>query len=265
MLRSSYELQGYTIRAQDGEIGSVEEFLFDDQRWVIRYLVVNTGGWLTGRLVLVSPIAIATFDGDAQAVDVSLTRKQVEDSPDISTDQPVSRQKEAELAQYYGYPPYWNGPGFWGMGMYPGRMGYMAGVSPIFDEMVRQESGRVEQERGDPHLRSTRAVSGYDIRARDGDIGHVEDFLIDDETWAIRYVVVDTKNWWPGKHVLVAPQWIDQISWEASAVTVNLTRDEIKSGPEYDPSLLDREYETRLHQHYRRQGYWESEDGEGKG
>jgi hypothetical protein len=109
----------------------------------------------------------------------------------------------------------------------------------------------------DPHLRSTQEMGGYNIQAADGEIGHVEDFIIDDETWAIRYLVINTHNWWPGKKVLVSPQWIERVSWSESKVFINLPREIIKQSPEYtDDSQLTRDYEAGLYQHYNRQGYW---------
>lgn len=245
MLRSISSIHGFTIRATDGEIGSVDDFLFDDEQWVIRYLVANTGGWLTGRLVLVSPIAFKSVNWDGQHFEVELTRKQIEDSPSIADDQPVSRQKEEEYFQYYSYPYYWGGSGMWGMAGYP-SMAFMT---------TGQQS---KQPEGDPHLRSVRQVTGYAIQARDGDLGHVEDFIADDESWAIRYMVVDNRNWWPGRKTLVSPRWITEVSWAQSIVAVDLERETIKQGPEYDPmQLLNRQYEEQLHQHLGQSPYWE--------
>jgi len=214
-------MRGFTIHATDGDIGSVDEFLFDDEQWTIRYLVVNTGGWLTGRLVLVSPIAFRSVDWDRETFDVALTRQQVEQSPSIATDQPVSRQQE-ECSRYYGYPYYWDGLGLWGAGMYP-RIAYLSAVNSTYGETATER-----QPAGDPHLRSARAVTGYAIQARDGDLGHVEDFIVDDESWVLRYMVVDTRNWWPGKHVLVSPRWIESVRWTQSSVVVDLLRETIQ-------------------------------------
>lgn len=261
-LRSAKHMHGYTIRATDGDIGSVSQFLFDDEQWTVRYLVVDTGGWLTGRLVLISPRALGAVNEEGQSLDVNLTRQQVEDSPDISTDQPVSRQMEAEYHSYYGYEPYWDGAERWGTAMYPAMSGYPNIMPPMSTTptAIEQELAAEATERGDPHLHSTHEVTGYAIQARDGEIGHVEDFIVDDETWAMRYMVVDTRNWWPGKQVLVTPEWLSDISWSDRHVNVDLEREVIKSGPEFDPSaLLNRDYETILHRHYGRVPYWEAE------
>jgi sporulation protein YlmC with PRC-barrel domain len=135
---------------------------------------------------------------------------------------------------------------------------YMWGAYPyIVHDRDKWRGSTQNGKAWDPHLRSTYNVSDYQIQTKDGDIGHVEDFIIDDETWAIRYLIIDTKNWWPGKKVLVSPKWIERVSWSESKVFVNLTRENIKQSPEYtEESMLTRDYETKLHRHYNRQGYW---------
>ncbi len=255
MLRSIKELQGYTLHAVDGDIGTVHEFYFDDARWVIRYLVVDTGGWLSGRRVLISPIAIGEADWQARSLSVTLSREQVEHSPDIDADKPISRQREVEYYQYYGWPYYWAGPGLWGAGMYP----YVLAVPPVTPATAAQgeQEQPEQQEQGDPHLRSTKEVLGYRIAARDGEIGHVEDFVVDDEAWVIRWMVVDTGNWLPGRKVLVSSQWITEVRWETTRVHVDLARETIERSPEFDPSTpVNREYEARLYDYYGRPVYW---------
>lgn len=248
MLNKAKTLKGYKLDSLDGEFGEVKEFYFDDRHWTIRYLVANTGGWLTGRQVLISPYALVATIKAEQHVAVDLTKKQIEDSPALSTDKPVSRQFEESYYGYYGYPMYWGGPFSWGAYPYPMR-----------DREQWKQPSKSEKA-WDPHLRSTDAVSGYEIQALDGEIGHVEDFVIDDETWAIRYLVVATRNWWPGKKVLVSPQWIERVSWNDSKVSVNLSREAIKQSPEYTAeALITRDYETGLHRHYQRPGYWAEE------
>ena len=173
---------------------------------------------------------------------------QIENSPSLESDKPVSRQFEEAYYGYYAFPTYWNGPYMWGS--YP----YIARDPHQWKESARDEKA------WDPHLRSTHDVSGRHIEAIDGQIGHVDDFIIDDDNWAIRYLVVDTQNWWPGKKVLVSPKWIERVSWSESKVFVNLSRESIKHSPEYtDDSLLSRDYENVLHRHYDRQGYWVDE------
>ncbi len=253
MMRSVNDLRGYAIRATDGVIGTVDDFYFDDEDWGIRYLVVDTGKWLSGRKVLISPVAIGSPDWMIQELPVSLTKRQVKRSPDIDTRKPVSRQHEAEYARYYGYPYYWGGAGFWGMGAYPG--GLTAGDT--IKEELRTATARRPRTPDDCHLRSSNAVIGYYVRAIDGDIGHVDDLLVDDQTWAIRYLIVGTHRWWSGGRVLVAPRWIDDVSWSTATVSVDLTRHAIKGAPPYDAEAqFDRQREQALHDHYDRPGYW---------
>jgi len=248
MLIKAKTLSGYTLRSLDGDIGKVEEFYFDDHHWTVRYLVANTGNWIMGRQVLISPYALTTVNQEEQYIAINLTKEQIEGSPSLSHDKPVSRQFEESYNMYYGMPMYWGGPYLWGT--YP---------VIVHDPKVWSQSIQ-GQESWNPNLRSTSAVSGYDIRASDGDIGHVEDFIINDETWAICYLVVDTQNWLPGKKVLISPQWIDHVSWDLSAVFVNLSREAIKESPEYsEEALLNRDYEAKIYKHYHRQGYWVDE------
>ena len=219
MLHSTKDLVGYGVGATDGAIGHVKDVYFDDGMWVVRYLVVDAGNWLSSRKVLISPIEIGDPDRKRRLLPASLTRQQVRNSPDVDTEKPVSRQHEFEYTAYYGYPDYWGDK--------------------------------------DPHLRSCNAVMGYGIHASDGDIGHVQDMLVDDQTWAVRYLIVDTGNWWLGHKVLIAPQWIEYVSWYDGKFSVKLTRQVVKDAPEYDPlAILTRMQEVRLHEHYGRGGYW---------
>jgi len=261
MLRPAKEFKHLKLRACDGDIGKAREFYFDDEHWAVRYLVAETGGWLNGRQVLISPYALKPVNEAEQVLPVELTKKQIEDSPLLYSHLPVSRQYEMQYYKYYGWPKYWGGPSMWGYSTFPlhqhGGVNWPGGASLNPVESAAFPTHR--EEIGDPHLRSTQAVTGHHLQAVDGEIGHVEDFIIDDVTWAIRYLVVDTKNWWPGKHVLIAPQWIERVSWEEAKVFVNLERDIIKGSPEYTPADLNREYELNLYRHYGRFGYWADE------
>jgi uncharacterized protein YrrD len=245
MLVNAKALKGHKLNGIDGELGSVKEFYFDDQHWAIRYLVADTGNWLTGRQVLISPYALVSVNNDEQFININLTKEQIENSPSLDTDKPVSRQYEMGYNGYYEYPMYWGGS-------------YMWGANPNIVRDSNQWKKIIQEEKTwDSHLRSTKDVSGHNIQANDGEIGHVNDFIIDDETWAIRYLVIDTKNWWPGKMVLVSPKWIERVSWDESKVFVNLSRESIKQSPEYtEEALLTRDYESKLHKHYARQEYW---------
>lgn len=253
MLRKLGDLFGIAVRATDGEIGRVHDFYFDDHTWSIRYMIVDTGGWLSGRLVLISPVALQPPDWHGRAFPVSLTRQQIEDSPTIHSDMPVSRQHEVELHKYYGWPTYWNG------GLFSGSVVDLLPQLLVDSEANSSQSSADDQGRargGDQHLRSVREVTRYHVQATDGQIGHVDDFVVEEETWKIRYIVVDTHDWLPGKHVLLSPSWIEQVSWEESRVRVGLSRHEVNDAPEYHRGMvIDRQYEEALHHHYGRSAH----------
>ncbi len=253
MLHSAKKVKGYAVVATDGKVGTVDDLYFDDSRWTMRYLVVDTGGWLSGRRVLIPPASLAAggWNGKDKTLQLTLTQQQIRDSPGIENTKPVSRQNEAEIHQYYGYPEYWSGPYLWGYEMFPGV------IDPTLQESAPQREAQQQatHEGDDLHLRSCREVIGYDIRTTDDHIGHVADFLFDEQDWSIQLMVVDTRNWWPGKHVLVSPQRIDGVDWESGAVQVRVSRAELESGPEYDsmqpPQPVPPE---RLQQIYRQVG-----------
>lgn len=251
MLNKATTLKGYKLDSLDGEFGEAKEFYFDDHHWTIRYLVADTGSWLTGRQVLISPYALVAAIKTEEHIAVNLTKKQIEGGPSLDSDKPVSRQFEESYYGHYGWPMYWSGPSMWGPYPY------------ILREREQRGNPTQGEKAWDPHLRSTASVEGHHIQALDGEIGHVEDFIIDDETWAIRYLVVDTRNWWPGKKVLISPHWIERVSWSESKVFVNLSREAVKQSPEYtEESLLTRDYETGLHRHYQLEGYWNKESAD---
>jgi hypothetical protein len=251
MLRKAKDVMDFTLGARDGEIGRVKDFYFDEKSWTVRYLVADTGKWLELRRVLISTFAIRGFrDGD-HLVEVDLTKDQITNSPSIEEHAPVSRQYELEYYNYYGWPYYWRGPALWGASARPAYRYYPA-PSPDASPLAMPEHSN------DPNLRSTEEVMGYHIQAQDGEIGHVADFLIEDEDWVIRYLVVDTRNWWPGKHVLLPPAWATALDWDRSKVHVDLDRETIKGAPHYDLShWMSREYETKLFDYYGRPPYWE--------
>lgn len=251
MLRRTSDILNFTLGARDGEIGRVKDFYFDDQRWPVRYLVVDTGKWLEQREVLISPFAVRGFRETDKVVEVKLTREQIKGCPSIDTDAPVSRQYEREYYQYYGWPFYWEGPALWGPSAFPAYH-YYPGLAAEGPRPLAPE------QHSNPHLRSTSEVSGYHLEAPDGEIGHVEDFIFDDQDWVIQYLVVDTRNWWPGKKVLVSPAWATAVDWDRSRVQVSVAREAIRMAPEYNPTApLSRDYEVRLFEHYHRHPYWE--------
>lgn len=247
MLRSIRNLSDYRIESIDGSIGHVDSFLFDDRHWTIRYLVVDTGTWLPGRKVLIVPSALGEPEGQTEVFPIELTRDEIENSPDIDTEKTVSRQHEIDLHEYYDWSPYW-----------------ASSLEPSIPILNRRDYSETEQSKKDkskekinPHLRNTHEVIGYKIHAEDGQIGHIDDFIVHEKDWIIRYVVVDTRNWMPGKKVLIPPDWIKSIDWKTSEVIANVRKNVIEDSPDYDPGApVNREYETKLYDYYGRPKYW---------
>ena len=248
MLLVGSALMDYAVIVADGKIGTVSDFLFDDTNWKIRWLVVDTGTWLSGRKILVHPSAISEVDHRSREVPLTLSKAQVKDSPEIEFDKPVSRQVENSLYDYYGWNPSWGG----------GSYGFGAIASPIsappyFGSPFSPEKlpSAASIEHADPHLRSLNAVTGYHVEASDGDIGHVENFIIDEEGWVIRYLIVDTRNWWFGQHVLISPYSVSALRYADRHFSVKITRDQVKKSPVWDPAeVVNRAYEQSLHTHY---------------
>jgi sporulation protein YlmC with PRC-barrel domain len=241
MLHKAQEFSGFSIEATDGKIGVVSDFLFDDTNWKLRWLVIESGSWLDDRRVLVHPSSITSVDIACRTVLLNLTRDQVEKSPGLDKDAPVSQQYEYNLYGYYGMSPLWTG-GYYGGG---------SAAIPFEALPVTAAGDAGAAHHGDVHLRSLSEVIGYHIMATDGKIGHVENLLIDDASWDVRYLVADTRNWWFGKHVLLAPSSVLKISWQQQEVCLNLTGYKIKGSPPWNAtSLLDRAYEQMLHAYY---------------
>lgn len=223
-LRRTEDLFGAKLAALDGDIGHVQDFYFDDNIWVIRYAVADTGSWLTERQVLLSPHAFGRLDQDQRTLHINLRKQQIQDSPPIETHRPVSRQYEADYYRYYGWPSYWAGDAMWGMGNYP-----VLGPSAP-SEMAEQ---RIYYHRDDKHLQSAQAVTGYPIQAADGEIGHLKGFLVDDRSWAIRELAVECGHWYAGKEIRIATDKVSWISYADSKVHVSLTQADIERTPEH--------------------------------
>jgi len=236
MLRSIKQLYGNKLGASDGDIGQVKDFYFDDQNWVVRYLVADTGSWLAGRQVLISPHAFGNLDQTGKVLRVNLTRKQIEDSPSIESHKPLSRQYEEEYYRYYGWPYYWQGGGVWGLSGFPILELPSKPSKPFPGEPAA--AGGPQSARSDAHLRSTQAVSGYHLLTSDGITGHVCDFLMDDKSWAIGQLVVKTGHRLSGAEVQIPADKVTGISFDDSTVSVNLTREAVEHGPAYIESPL---------------------------
>jgi len=256
MLFAGSSLKDFGIDADDGRVGTISDLLFDDHTWKIRWLVIETGSWITKRTVLVHPSAVGTADYDRNTLPVRLTMAQIKASPDISEDRPVSQQVQDNLYGYYGWNPLWGGPGYFGG--YPIGMGWPLVPIRSHDEgaVLQAQREAASRDEGDPHLRSFSAVISNHILASDGAIGHLENVLVDPLDWSIRYLVVDTRNWWPGQHVLISPYAVQDVLWPEEEIRLNLTRDRVRSSPAWDPAkVVDRAYEERLHGHYGWPGY----------
>ena len=250
MLRSLKDLEGYQVRAKDGDLGTVGNFLVDDVSWACRYLVVKTGSFFSERELLVSPMFFRNIEWPSRLFHLAMSQRKLQECPGVDADLPVSRQHERDYYRYFGYPNYWGSSGVWGLSSAPMPMEATGPLAAPIDV--------VEEASDDVHLRSVKFIRGYHIQGSDGEIGHVEDFIIDDETWQIRYLVVNTSNWWLGKQVLVSPFWCDKVSWESSMIYLGLSRAEVKDCPEWDPEApVNRVYEKRLFDYYGRPVYWD--------
>lgn len=246
MFRKMRDLRGFSIGARDGDIGEADDFIFDDNNWTVRYLVADAHRWLPGRKLLISPIVVEKADWVGKRLPVLLTREEVRNSPDISMDEELSAQDEVKYYDHYGFPYYWAGGQVWGQAPLPREL--------IAEGIARRHALTEAVNRS--HLRSMKNVVGYSIQATDGEIGHVDDFVIDEDPWTIRYMIVNTRNWLPGRKTLIAPPWISRVDWKNSNVYVNLSRQAIKTGPEFNSERLDREYEIQLYKHYGHETYW---------
>lgn len=233
MLHEAKDIERLKIVAKDGELGYAYDFYFDDLNWKTRYLVIDTGKWLTGRRVLISPHSIEKPDYENKQLYVNLDKEQIVDSPHISKDEPISQQHQQVLADYYGWPVYWS-------------------VDPSLNAMGAMELSKEEKTEGDPHLRSIREVRNYNIEAVDGNIGYVENFIIDDKNWDIKYLILDTRKWmhWlpGGEYILITPELIDKIVWSESNVYIKADKKSIENAPVYDTKKqIDDKFEYRLY------------------
>ena len=253
MLRSTEELIGYKLVGTDDELGKVKDLLFDDRHWVIRYLVADTGGWLSENKVIIPPIVVGEPRAAERVLPVALSKAQIEGAPSLEKNAPVSRRYERIWHQHFERPVYWEAVG-------PTGMPFVASAQPLTPADREQARDRAVEDGETTHLRSVDEVTGYDIVARDGAIGHVEEFVYEDQQWILRYMVVDTRNWLPGRKVLISPEWIGGFDWPEETVSVSLTREQIENSPQYNPNYpVNRRYETRLYDYYGRPHYWSDE------
>jgi sporulation protein YlmC with PRC-barrel domain len=249
MFRTSKQLKACTLLARDGEIGRVTDLYIDTEQWALRYFVVDPGKWTKHRQVLIAPESVDAAEWGSHRLPVDLTRDQISRSPGIETDQPVSRQYEAAMRKHYGWQPYW------GM-VYVDPLGVTAlPAPPVLPAPIADQ-----ELAGDHHLFSANSVDGYRVLASDGEIGHIEDLIIDERNWAVRYLVVATRNWLPGRKVILSPWWATEIDWREERIHMDLDRESIRNSPPYDPDkTLTLEDAGELHDHYNRPHWNEAE------
>jgi uncharacterized protein YrrD len=256
MLHTLNDLEGFAIQAIDGNIGKIKDFYFDDRRWVIRHLVVEIGSLLESHKVLLSPVHIKHLNREDKTILVDLSVDDIKTSPHIDTDRPVSQQYEIDYLSYYGYAFYWGTNSLWDSNSDPKAL-TATGENPKAAETFAAID-TVRRMHGDRHLRSCNEIVNYHIQASDGEIGHLQGMMIDEDTWAIRYFIANTSNWWLGHQVLIDPQEVQDISWGNAKIYVNMTQQQIQSAPMFDPEVpLNRQKELGVYLHYGRDGYWE--------
>jgi uncharacterized protein YrrD len=265
MLRRMDDMIGFEVRTADGDAGKIDDFLFEEEDWGVRYVVVDTGPWIFGRKVLISPEAIGDIQWQGKRVVTSLSRERIENSPDVDVARPVSHRQVNDLHQHYGWQAYWGGT------VPMGRPGAGPYVGPAPDQTARgtgaepegpgrapgtsQDAAQELQER-DPRLHSVREVVDYTLRAQDGDIGRVNELFVDEDDWTIHYLVAETRTWF-GKDVLIPIEQVASIDWEARVFDMKMSREEIKGAPEYEPEKpVSRAYQSSIHEYYGVPGYW---------
>lgn len=248
VLRSLNELENFTLIATDGEIGAVVGFLIDDASWTLRYLIAETNGPSGARDALISPISFRRADWETRCIHLALTREMVRRSPDIDTDQPVTRGQEIEYHRFLGYSRYWGGTNLWGAGTNPALLAIEG-----WDDAVAGAGERPGDQADDRRLHSVAGIRGFHVRGREAEIGLSADLVVDEVTWEVRYLAVATGDWWPGGKVLLAPRWARQVGWEERTVHFDLSRDAVRDSPSWDGACpVDRRYELRLNDHYGR-------------
>jgi hypothetical protein len=234
MLRSLKYIERYTVSASDGDIGDVVDFYLDDKHWTVRYLIVETGALFERRQVLISPVAFNRLERAPRRFHVNLTKEAVQSSPSVETDKPVSRQFDWDYFSYFGNSCCRGQSGLWGTVVHSNLLSAT---------QSRNERAECSVKPNDIHLRSASEVRGYHVQAINGNVGLIGDFVVDDESWQIRYFVVDTGSWWVGRKVLISPHWATRISWGEGKVHLSLSRQSIRDSPTWKPTAgYEREY-----------------------
>lgn len=260
MFQRTKQIIGNKIAAQDGDLGKVDDLLFDDMNWTVRYFVLDTGGWLPGRKILISPVEVMELIPEEKHAKVKLTQEQIRNSPTLESNLPVGRQFEAELVKYYGWPGYW--PAMYGSTMQISPGIGMADAS-LYGQVLPEEEDLpdLKEKEGRANLRSIHEVKGYAIQAADGKIGHVEDFIVQTADWNLSHLEVDTRNWWPGKKVLVPSGLMKKVDWGMKTLEISVSKNILSEAPEYDPDEpLTAEFLGKLHDYYRDAGWFDKQE-----
>ena len=229
MLLSARELTGYTVLARDGRLGTIEDFHFNSRDWVIQYVIVNSLDWPIGRWLLMPPSAVERTDLEASVLLVKVTKGDIKKSSRVDTNDPVSRQQEIGSAHCHKRFTYWDRiTGSEGPDSTP--VGVQAGKTSESDEVSSAK----------PKPQSAEEILGFRILARDGEVGRLEDLIVESETWAVNYLLVTTRNSPPGGRALLAPCWITCVARDTFEIRVDLKRDTIRNSPEFSPEVLKR-------------------------
>lgn len=252
MLRGLRSFLDCPIEATDGTIGKSRDFLFDTDHWTVRYLVADTRKWLPGRQVLISPHHFG--EPDLGVFSVDLSKDKIRECPPLEDDQPVSRLYELEMARFYNQHLYWVGPWTWGGGLAP-VPGELPPPGPDEWEEHARELRRIDRS---DHLRSANEVLGYRISTVDGEIGTVDEFVVESLSWTIRWIIVDIDDWIPDRKVVVSPEWVTGFDWHEKTASVELSTGQVEAAPQFDHRLpINRDYEGRLCDYYGKRRYWD--------
>jgi sporulation protein YlmC with PRC-barrel domain len=249
MLNSYNDLKTYSIRATDQRTGNVDDIYFDDEEWRVLYLVVQTGFLLTARQSLIGTNRVGRPDTDRGEVPVDLTAEELKSADSPQSDPPVSQQMPPAVAaqSMSAWPSFIVGTG----------LDYSPGLAQDQLSLAAAEAEEAEEHAGDSHLRSMAEVIGYTVHATDGEIGAVDDFLIDPRTWRLQHLVIDTGSWLPGKRVVITTDWIADVDWAERHIRVNAGTQKIEDAPPFDEvEDLKRSPTPDAMASYSALGYW---------
>lgn len=259
MLRSLKEITGYTLQETDDVIGTCKDFLFDDALWVIRYMVADTGTWFKHHEVLITPTSMEQPDWRTERIPVNLSRKQIEESPPLDAHAPLSREYEITYHEHFEIPFYWLGADF--REGIPNKDGAVEPVEDLpIDDLEDQADEQQPSDIEEGSLRRAIEIMTYGVIASDGDVGRVEDLIVDDTNWVIQHLIIDTGNIIPGKKIMLDTSCIESVSWEEATLQLDLTKTEIEQSRVYDATEpVNREHEVRLYDYHGRPRYWEKD------